>query len=90
MEVKTIRRSDLGDSQYIKELELILEDMSEQAEVMFEAFELAMSALHNLHQYYETKPEYIDGESAAEHMYRLTDLALTMLKGEPEADEHTH
>jgi len=90
MEVKTISRSKLGDSAYIKELEAILEDMSEQTEVMYEAIELAIAALQRIHEAYENKPEWLDQESLAEDMYRTCDFALAMLKGEPEPDESTH
>ena len=90
MEAKTISRSELGDSAYIKELETILEDMSEQTEVMYEAIELSIAALQRIHEAYELKPEWVDQETMAEDMYRICDLALAMLKGEPEPDESTH
>jgi len=90
VETKTISRKDLGDEQYIMELESILEGMSEQTEVMYEAIELAITALVRVKECYEGKLPFEDNESVAETMYRMTDLALSMLKGEPEADENTH
>ena len=37
---KTISRKEMTDEQYIFELEAILEEMSEQAEVMFDALDM--------------------------------------------------
>ena len=83
--MKTIKRSDIGDDAYIFELETILEEMSDQTEVMYGAINLAIRALDCIKSEYE----HSDG-NASKEMYRLADLALSMLNSEPEADEGVH
>lgn len=83
--MKTIKRSDIGDEAYIFELETILEEMSDQTEVMYGAINLAIKALECIKSEYE----HSDADVSRE-MYRLADLALSMLNGEPEADEGVH
>jgi len=87
MESKTICRKDLGDEAYILELELILEDMSTQTESMYDAISLSVTALRQIMAEYELPDEGVD---TAKEMYKIADMAMTMLNGEPEPDEGVH
>lgn len=87
MEAITISRKDMNDEEYIDALETILEDMSDQTEVMFDAISLSIAALRQVKAEYECQAP---GEDVAKEMYKVVDLALSMLNGEPEANEGIH
>ena len=86
MEVKTISRKEMTDDQYIFELENILEEMSGQTEIMYDAISLSIAALRQIMAEYELS----EGGDIAKEMYKVADLAMSMLNGEPEADEGVH
>jgi len=89
-EEKVISRKDMTDEQYIFELETILEEMSEQAEVMFEAIDISVNGLIDITLYCEDVPDIVSKEDLAKDVVRMIEGIRCQLNGEPVADETSH
>lgn len=90
LEQKTISRKEMTDDQYIFELENILEEMSEQAETMFEAIDVSVNGLIDIAIYCENVPDVISKQELAADIARMVEGIRCRLNGEPVADEVSH
>lgn len=87
---KTISRKEMTDEQYIFELETILEEMSEQAEVMFDAIDISVNGLIDITMYCEEVPDLITKEELANDIVRMVEGIRCRLNGEMVPDEISH
>lgn len=87
---KVISRKEMTDEEYIMELELILEEMSEQAEVMFEAIDISVNGLIDITMYCEEVPDIVSKQDLANDVVRMVEGIRCRLNGEPVADEVSH
>lgn len=89
-EEKVISRKEMTDDQYIMELECILEEMSEQAEVMFDAIGVSVNGLIDITMYCEDVPEVLTKQELASDIVRMIEGIRCKLNGEPVCDEVSH
>lgn len=89
-EERIISRKDMTDEEYIMELELMLEEMSAQAETMFDAIDVSVSGLIDITLYCEGVPEIITKQELASDIVRMVEGIRCRLNGEPVADEVSH
>lgn len=89
-EERIISRKEMTDDEYIMELELMLEEMSAQAETMFDAIDVSVNGLIDITLYCEDVPEFITKQELANDIVRMVEGIRCRLNGEPVADEVSH
>lgn len=85
-----ISRKDMSDDEYIFHLEAILEEMSEQAQVMFDAIDVAVNGLIDIALYCENVPDAVTRDDLATDIVRMVEGIRCKLNDEPVPDEISH
>ena len=87
---KVISRKEMTDEQYIFELETMLEEMSYQAEVMFDAIDITVNALMDIGEYCANNPAWINKLDMSSDIIRKIEVVRCKLNREPPSDEISH